>query len=189
MSLALTPPAAATYRPSVRMSEQQRLQRARDFLLQAVETLGESRSDSLSQSTERAAVHRSASVTPRSAIFTRSTDSICRSASVTSAVAERNKLFHYKGHPKSKKKRLCLWTHDFVCLSKTTDSKAPTSFEAGELLRAGLGKKQLSLMENGDSSDVTFMQRLWLAFRSSRKEGVMNYSVPVILVGSEGNLY
>ena len=136
------------------MSEQQRLQRARDFLLQAVETLGESRRDSPSQSAERAAVRRPASVTPRSAIITRSTDSLCRSTSVTSAVAERNKLFHYRGHPKSKKKRLCLWTHDFVCLSKTTDSKAPTSFEAGELLRAGLGKKQLSLMEDGDSTDV-----------------------------------
>ena len=46
--------------------------------------------------------------------------------------------------PKSKKKRLNSCNHDFVCLTSTTQSKPPTSFEAGELMRGDLGKKQLS---------------------------------------------
>ena len=47
--------------------------------------------------------------------------------------------------PKSKKKRLNSCNHDFVCLASTTQSKQPTSFEAAELMRGGLGKKQLTL--------------------------------------------
>ena len=47
--------------------------------------------------------------------------------------------------PISKKKRLNLCNHDFVCLASTTQSKPPTSFEAGELMTGGLGKKQLTL--------------------------------------------
>jgi hypothetical protein len=67
-------------------------------------------------------------------------------------------LFNYgskknKG-PKSKKKKLSLWVHDFVCLSRTSDNKAPSSLEVGELLRAGLGRKQLSFPDDGDSSEV-----------------------------------
>ena len=50
--------------------------------------------------------------------------------------------------PKSKKKRLNSWNHDFVCLTSITQSKPPTYFEAGELMRGGLGKQQLTFFEH-----------------------------------------
>lgn len=56
--------------------------------------------------------------------------------------------------PKTKKKRLSVWTHDFVCLASTAATKPPTSLEAGQLIRADLGKKQLSMMEDGDSTEL-----------------------------------
>ena len=77
-------------------------------------------------------------------------------------IGERNRLFNFgflkkvgtgggksasRGvkMPRSMKKRLNSWNHDFVCLASTRQSKPPTSFEAGELMRGGLGKKQLTL--------------------------------------------
>ena len=68
-----------------------------------------------------------------------------------SMIGERNRLFNFdvlkkvgtgggksasRGvkMPKSKKKQLNSWNHNFVCLASTTQSKSPTSFEAGELM-------------------------------------------------------
>lgn len=135
----------------------ERLRRARDFLRCAVETL-DSESSSGSPSSGKA---EESVGTPRlrSAAGAGPSTSCTRSARVTSLMAERNRLFNFGGckgkGPKTKKKRLSrIWTHDFICLSKTTDNKAPSSFEAGELYRAGLGKRQLSFMENGDSNEI-----------------------------------
>jgi len=82
---------------------------------------------------------------------------------VSSIFAERNRLFNFgqkrerkEQHKpkKSKKKRPSIWTHDFVCLSSTTCAKIPTSLEAGELMRAGLGKKSLSVLSFGNSAEL-----------------------------------
>lgn len=46
-----------------------------------------------------------------------------------------------------------MWQHDFVCLSSTTDSRVPSNIDKADLIRAGLGLKQLQLFLHGDSSD------------------------------------
>ena len=38
---------------------------------------------------------------------------------------------------------MAVWQHDFLCLSSTTDSKVPYNTAKAELIRAGLGLKQL----------------------------------------------
>lgn len=73
---------------------------------------------------------------------------------------ERNRLFNFgkraktNPKPKTKRKKLSMWTHDFVCLSSTTCMKAPSSILAGDLMRAGLGKKSLSVLSFADSSEL-----------------------------------
>ena len=50
-----------------------------------------------------------------------------------SALRERNRLFHFgfrrKGGPKSKKKRLHSWKHEFICLASTSCSRVPSGIE------------------------------------------------------------
>ena len=62
------------------------------------------------------------------------------------ALAERNALFNFtergkrsaKGSArKSKKKRLELWTRDFICLAKVDQEKCPTATERATLITAG----------------------------------------------------
>ena len=64
----------------------------------------------------------------------------------TSALVERNCLFNFTkrnkacssgGIRKSKKKRLDMWTHDFVCLEKTNQAKTPTAIERATLTTMG----------------------------------------------------
>ena len=50
--------------------------------------------------------------------------------------------FH-PARPAKKRKKLAMWQHDFVCLSSTTDNRAPCNMSKAELIRAGLGLKQL----------------------------------------------
>ena len=65
-----------------------------------------------------------------------------------SVLAERNFLFNYggggkrnvgkvNGNRKSKKKRLTMWTHDFVCLARADQKKTPTAVERSKLISAG----------------------------------------------------
>ena len=148
------------------MSDDHRLQRARDFLLCAVESLGDqSQSCSLEggRSSSASDLGQIQGEGTSGGSRTRGGTSTGSSGRINSVLGERNRLFNFnirkKKHfkppiPKSKKKRLSMWTHDFVCLSKTTVTKPPTSMEAGELLRAGLGKKQLVILDGGDSSEV-----------------------------------
>ena len=66
------------------------------------------------------------------------------------------RTFHPSFHPANpakRRKKLATWQHDFVCLSSTTDSKIPSNMDKAELIRAGLGLKQLQFFLHGDSSD------------------------------------
>ena len=46
--------------------------------------------------------------------------------------------------PKSKKKKLSYWQHDFICLAKTGQDKPTSPIEKAELVRASLGHKNLA---------------------------------------------
>ncbi|XP_019856540.1 PREDICTED: uncharacterized protein LOC105314041 isoform X2 [Amphimedon queenslandica] len=77
------------------------------------------------------------------------------------ALSERNTLFNYTGKRKGKsslqnkaKRKITLWTHSFICLSSTDTCRPPTSMQMAELMRAGLGRKELHIIDGGDSSDV-----------------------------------
>ena len=85
----------------------------------------------------------------------------------TSAVAERNRLFNFgfrrssakrsksaRSVPKTKKKRLNIWSDDFVCLWSTTTTKPPSCLEIADLIRAGLGKKQITLFDGDGSHEL-----------------------------------
>ena len=80
-------------------------------------------------------------------------------------LTERNALFNYsirskkrKGKGKesscSKKLHVPVWKHTFFCLSDVNCSNPPSSMEAAELMRAGLGRKEIHITDDGDSSDV-----------------------------------
>jgi len=47
-----------------------------------------------------------------------------------------------------------MWTHDFVCLSSTTSTKTPGPVLSGNLMRAGLGKKSISIFSFADSTEL-----------------------------------
>lgn len=119
--------------------------RARRLLLRAVETLNEDASQARAPVMESAPIPGTSSPGPRPR---------------GDPFAERNRLFNFgkrkppKDHTRSKKKKLSLWTHDFVCLSSTAYEKPPTSFQAGELMQAGLGKKSVSVLSFADSSEL-----------------------------------
>ena len=149
----------------------ERLETARNLLLQAVESLtvpGASRTESLpatnavqmtSQGTlsSRQGAPRERTASSRPQVSAHSTESV---------LSERNRLFNFgfrrdagkrprkPANQKSKKKKLSMWTHDFVCLASTIASKPPSSLETASLIRAGLGKKQLTLFEADDGCDV-----------------------------------
>ena len=75
-----------------------------------------------------------------------------------SALAEKNCLFNFSkrsagsssGGRKSKKKRLEMWNHDFVCLAKTSREKTPTSMERATLTSLGekSGSPKSEYLEN-----------------------------------------
>ena len=62
-----------------------------------------------------------------------------------------------------------MWTHDFVCLSRTTSTRPPTSLQAGKLMRAGLGKKSLSVLSFGDSAEL--LEEIMCTFPSLKAAG------------------
>jgi len=147
----------------------ERLETARSLLLQAVESLtapGTSRTESVpavnaAQTTSQGTLPTRQAPRKRTAL-----SRLSASAHFTESVlSERNRLIQYwfplrywrprkPANQKSKKKRLSVWTHDFVCLASTIASKPPSSLETASLIRAGLGKMQLTLFEADDGSDV-----------------------------------
>ena len=56
--------------------------------------------------------------------------------------------------PKTKKKRLGTWSQDFVCLWSTTTTKPPSCLEIADLIRAGLGRKQITLFDGDGSHEL-----------------------------------
>ena len=115
-----------------------RLEKTRELLLQAVESLRDSTSSPPPPAPER----NSAPPNARQ---------VSGCSERTSVIGEHNRLFNFDflnklgtgggkstSHgvkmPKSKKKRLNSCNHDFVCLASTTQSKPPTSFEAANPL-------------------------------------------------------
>ena len=149
-----------------------RLEKTRELLLQAVESLRDSTSSAPPPSPERNSAPPNASQA-----------SGCGERA--SVIGERNRLFNFgflkkvgtgggkstsRGvkMPKSKK-RLNSWNHDFVCLTSTMQSKPPTSFETGELMRGGLGKKQLTLFEHDGPSELH--GEIMLAFPKLKEGG------------------
>ena len=141
-----------------------RFQHARNLLMRAVESL---------QDTGTGPVSRPNMTAPQSEPQTSSSSQ----SRTQSMLSERNRLFNFgfkrsggKNESKStKKKRLSMWTHDFVCLANTACTKPPTSLHAGELLRAGLGRKQLTMFGFGDSSD--FHSEIMNAFPDLKEGG------------------
>ena len=121
-----------------------RVGRAHRLLLQAVESL---ESGSASSSSPQAQHPSPVQDNPMEG---------CSNAS--RVLAERNRLFNFGKkrdvRQPSKKKRKSMWTHDFVCLSSTKCMRPPTSLQAGELMRAGLGKKPLSVFSLAESSEL-----------------------------------
>lgn len=80
-----------------------------------------------------------------------------------SASGELKKLFHYSQSNKrklstkaqsSKKKKLKMWSHLFVCLSSPTDESPPDTTLRAELQIAGLGEKKVSLFLYGGSDEI-----------------------------------
>lgn len=54
----------------------------------------------------------------------------------------------------AKRKSLSTWSHDFICLARTNQKRTPSVHEIARLVGAGLGKKHVSVLECGDSSDL-----------------------------------
>ena len=77
------------------------------------------------------------------------------------ALVERNTLFNYstgmrkgKAPLQSRPKKIAIWAHSFICLSRTESTRPPISMLMAELMRAGLGRKELHIIDDGDSSDI-----------------------------------
>ena len=142
-------------------TEAERVRTARSLLLQAVESLDdgqvENESRRLHQSGRESSSARGPPPQPPATLEQGS----------STLLRERNRLFNFgfgrrnsrkaalNPPTKSKKKKLhSTWCHDFVCLSSTTATKPPTSLETADLIRAGLGRKQLTLFEGDRSVEV-----------------------------------
>ena len=75
-------------------------------------------------------------------------------SSRSSILAERNFLFNYGGKRnvgkvignRKSKKRVAMWTHDFVCLVKANQMKTPTAVERSKLISAGTMSLHLRCM-------------------------------------------
>ena len=61
---------------------------------------------------------------------------------------ERHGLF---GKKKTKKVKLSMWEHEFICLASTEVTCPPSPMDKALLIRAGLGPRKLSLFEYGES--------------------------------------
>ena len=59
----------------------------------------------------------------------------------------------FKSSKKSKKVKLSMWEHEFICLARYGEATPPTPMEKAELISAGLGPRKLSLFEYGQFHD------------------------------------
>ena len=70
-----------------------------------------------------------------------------------------------KGKKKSKKEKISMWEHEFICLVSCGQTVPPSPMDKAELIRAGLGPKKLSLFEYGEPwefhDEIVFVW-LWL---------------------------
>ena len=132
------------------MSEDQRVKTARSLLLRAVESLDNCNTENPPKQLQLSPLGSSAT----------SSEPVPGPSSLVRT--ERNRLFNFGFRRKSSKrpastlptkfkKKLHTWCHDFVCLSSTRATKPPSSLETADFIRAGLGRKQLTLFE-GDGS-------------------------------------
>ena len=129
-----------------------RLEKARTLLQEAVESL-----------TEATPTDSTPAPSTSSAFPLQSSSGSAGSTSRSSPVVkERNRLFNFKrkagefskASSKSKKKRISTWNHDFICLPSTSCTIVPSGIEMAELMRGGLGRKQLSLFENDSAAEL-----------------------------------
>ena len=137
------------------MADSTQVERLRDLLSQAVDCLGTASTScgSSSTSTPGPSVTTSTSGSAQASVtgpptFRPLIMDWRRAAQVRS---ERNTLFNFgsrkptatkrvlgKTAPKSKKKKLPMWNHEFVCLANKNQEKTPTSFERSILIAAGM---------------------------------------------------
>ena len=54
---------------------------------------------------------------------------------------------------KSKKVKLSLWEHEFICLANCGQSSPPSAMDKIDLIRAGLGPKKIPFLDFGESYD------------------------------------
>ena len=111
--------------------------RVRELLAQAVQCLDNSTATQGNNQTGSGP--QSVSLTSRSSL----------TSSRLSVLAEHNCLFNFgergKGNAesrggtrKSKKKRVAMWNHDFICLARVDQERTPTSIERSKLISAGM---------------------------------------------------
>ena len=71
--------------------------------------------------------------------------------------------------PRSKKKKIAMWQHSFVCLADVGQTRVPTPLEKARLVQAGLGQKEIPFFEHGESSE--FHHELLDAFPKLKQAG------------------
>ena len=71
--------------------------------------------------------------------------------------------------PKSKKKKVAVWQHAFVCLADVDQTRVPTPLEKAKLMQAGLGPKDIAFLEQDGGTE--FHQDLLDAFPKLKKAG------------------
>ena len=71
--------------------------------------------------------------------------------------------------PLKKRNKIALWKHNFICLANTYDDLVPSNIAKANLIRAGLGLKEITFSLNGDSSD--FHEEILNAFPKLRDSG------------------
>ena len=59
---------------------------------------------------------------------------------------ERQSIFGKRGAKKSKKAKLSMWEHEFVCLAQRGELTPPTPMEKANLIMAGLGPRKLCII-------------------------------------------
>lgn len=149
----------------------ERVKAARSLLLRAVESLDNHGTLSTENRSSQPQLHAHSSgsalrETPITQPTPLTAPAAISSSNSTVLATERNRLFNfgfrrssakrtaYNQPTKSKKKRLHTWCHDFVCFWSTKATKPPSSLETANLIRAGLGRKQLLLFEGDGSQEL-----------------------------------
>ena len=92
--------------------------------------------------------------------------------------ADRRALFRPNHHvrpafnpsrPLKKRGKIALWRHNFLCLAYTSDDLVPSNMAKANLIRAGLGLKEITFALHGGSSD--FHEEIIKAFPKLKNGG------------------